>query len=87
MLVNKELIARILAAFMVIVQKEPNSFDPRDVEMVQNKTWWVERFALVNQNENNALKGLINSMKWRKSYGVRGFIYDFFPMELHDLGK
>ena len=87
MLINKELIARILTAFTVIVKKEPNRFDPRDVEMVQNKTWWVERFALVNQNEDDALKGLINSMEWRKSYGVRDFNYDSFPKELHDLGK
>ena len=87
MLVNKQLIAKILTAFLAIARKDPNRFDPRDVKMVQAKPWWAERFTLVNQNEDAAIKGLVECMEWRKSYGVNDLKYDTFPKELHDLGK
>ena len=87
MLVNKELIEKILTLFLVIAQKEPNRFDQRDVKMVKAKTWWVERFALVSQNQDEALKGLTDCMEWRKNFGVNDLNYDSFPKELHDLSK
>ena len=86
MLVNKELILKILTLFLAIAQKDPNRFDPRDVKIVKAKTWWVERFALVSQNEDDALKGLVDCMEWRKSFGVNDLNYDSFPKEFHDLG-
>lgn len=86
MLVNKELIERVLTAFLVLAQKEPGRFDPRDVRMVKTKQWWTERHILNSPTEAEAIKTLIETMEWRKSYGINDFKEDSFPKELHDLG-
>lgn len=84
---NPELVARILSLFLAIASKIPDKFDQRDVKMVSNKTWWVERFVLTSDTEEEALKYLVKCMEWRKSFGVNHLNQTSFRQELHDLGN
>ena len=70
MIVSKELIARIMASFLLIAQKDNNRFHPKDVQMVRTKSWWSERFVLISESEGEALKALVNTMEWRKLNGI-----------------
>lgn len=86
MLVNKELIARILASFLVIAQKDSAKYDPRDVQLVKTNEWWVERFALATETEADAVKVLSKSLEWRKAFGVNDLSENSFTPELNKLG-
>ena len=71
MTVSKEVIARILTAFLALYQKDPELFNPKDVEMVQSNEWWIERFNETgDQNEEQVKRALIDTMEWRKTSGV-----------------
>lgn len=70
MLVTKDVIQTILTAFLAISVKDSRLFHPKDVEMVKDNPWWIERFVLVSNTEDDAYRALVNSMIWRKSFGV-----------------
>ena len=78
MTVSKEVIARILVAFLAVAQKDKELFHPKDVEMVQSNDWWIERFITGNQTEEESKNALIEAMEWRKSVGVNDFTEDQF---------
>ena len=87
MIVNIEVIVRVLTAFLAIAQNNIQ-FDDRDVKKVnETNHWWVKRFALVSQNEDQALKALIKCMEWRKNIKINNINDTSFPQELNDLGK
>ena len=70
MSVNKELIARILTAFLALAQTDKQLFHPKDVEMVQSNEWWIERFITNSSTEESVKRKLIDVMEWRKEFGV-----------------
>ena len=80
MSVNKEIIARILTAFLAIVENDPARFDSRDVEMVKSNDWWIERFLKENTTEDKILRALVEAMDWRKSIGLNNFTEDSFKV-------
>ena len=68
---SPQLIAKVLAAFLAIAQKDSNKFDKKDIENLNKTNYWgVERFILVHKTEEEALKALTATMEWRKSFGV-----------------
>ena len=67
---NKELIARILTAFLALAKTDPELFHPKDIKMVQSNEWWIERFLVENRTEEQALNALKKTMEWRKTIGV-----------------
>ena len=88
MLVNAQIIATILTAFLAIAQNNKNKFDERDVQRVNDtKHWWVERFALVSKTEEQAISKLSNCMEWRNSIKMNDLNDKSFPQELHNLGN
>ena len=85
---SPQLIAKVLAAFLAIAQKDSNKFDKRDVENLNKTNYWgVERFILYHKTEEAALKALTGTMEWRKSFGVNDLdekmFKDFKPGELY----
>ena len=70
MSVKKELISRILTAFIALAQTDKQFFHPKDVEMVQLNDWWIERFITDNSTEESVKRRLVDTMEWRKEYGV-----------------
>lgn len=46
MFVSKEVIARILTAFLALVENDKELYHPKDVEMVQSNDWWIERLMI-----------------------------------------
>ena len=77
-MVNKEAIARILTAFLALVETDPDRFDPRDVKMVKEKDWWVQRFIEDNRTEDGSLLALTTAMDWRKLNQVNDLTQDNF---------
>ncbi|XP_054160051.1 motile sperm domain-containing protein 2-like [Oppia nitens] len=73
--------------FLSIVNKSSYEFDKRDIEMVRLKDWWIERFLLVSNTEDEALDSLVDTMKWRKQFGVNDLTESSFPEELYRIGE
>jgi len=86
MSVNKEVIEKIRTSFLALVQENSDKFHPADVERVKENDWWIERFVLVNKSEEAALKALVKTMEWRKTFGVNDFTDDYFPQEIYKIG-
>ena len=86
MTVSKEVLARILTAFLAMAIKDKEFFHPKDIEMVQSNDWWIERFFYNNRTEEEAKKAFMEAMEWRREYGVRSFTEDDFK-DIKDSGR
>ena len=78
MTVSKEVLARVLTAFLALAIKDKELFHPKDIEMVKSNDWWIERYFTNNRTEEEATRALINAMEWRKEFGVRNLTEDDF---------
>ena len=78
MAVSKEMLARIMTAFLALAQKDKELFHPNDFQMVEQNDWWIERFFVNNKNEEEAKRDFIDAMEWRKTYGVHHLTEDQF---------
>jgi hypothetical protein len=87
MSVNTETIARIRNRWAAKGCEHPMLYDRRDVDMVGQKDWWVERFVLTTKSEELALAALDKAMKWRKAFGVNDLTADTFPLEMYRIGE
>ena len=83
MTVSKEVIARILTSFLALALKDKQLFHPKDVEMVQSNDWWIERFFIRNRTEEQVRTALIETMEWRKEFGIHDLQED---IEIRDRG-
>ena len=78
MTVSKEVLVRVLTAFLALAQKDKELFHPKDIEMVQSNDWWIERFFMGNRTEQEATSALITAMEWRNDFGVNNLTEDEF---------
>ena len=83
MLVTNEVLKKIIIAILTIAQQNKTRFDERDVKRVGSTKWWAERYALVSQDENEAIESLTKCLEWRKSYRINDMNDKMFPKELH----
>ena len=86
MTVCKEVLARVLTAFLALAQKDKEMFHPKDIEMVKSNDWWIERFFISNRTEEEATRALIEAMEWRNDYGVLNINEDEFK-DIKESGK
>ena len=86
MTVSKEVLARVLTAFLALAQKDKEMFHPKDIQMVQSNDWWIERFFISNRTEGEATRALIEAMEWRNDYGVRNLNEEEFK-DIKESGK
>ena len=63
MLVNNEVLKKILISFLTIAQNNKNRFDERDVKLVSTSKWWAMRFALISETEDEAVNSLVKCME------------------------
>ncbi|XP_054158338.1 motile sperm domain-containing protein 2-like [Oppia nitens] len=87
---NKETIDRIRKRFIETVKSDNNSggdYHSSDLKRVLTDDWTVERYLLTTQTEDEAIDGLIRSMRWRKSYGINDFNDQQFPREFWLIGS
>ncbi|XP_053212540.1 motile sperm domain-containing protein 2-like [Panonychus citri] len=84
---SKPLVDKIRSTVMEIYSSEPETFDPIDIERVKTDDWYIKRFLLSqSKNVKSATNMLIDSLKWRKSYGVNQLDLRSFPCEIYRLG-
>lgn len=58
-----------------------------DYQKLETDDWYVKRFFLArNRNESEALKMIIETMRWRKSIKIREFRDYHFPIEFYKIG-
>ena len=68
--------------FFTLVAKDPNRFHPKDIEQMRVSTWWAERFANVYKTYKEAIKELVNTMEWRKAFGIYNLNRANFPEQI-----
>lgn len=86
--------ARVRKQFLELYDSNPEDFHVKDRSLVENDDWWTIRFIKLHRgNEEKALKEMITTFKWRKSFGVVDRTIDDLPQEfaktaaLFPLGK
>ena len=72
MIFNQMVYSTILSLFHQLVTNDPTRFEAVDVGRVTdpNNQWWIERFALISDTEQDATNALAAALDWRKSFGI-----------------
>ena len=83
MAISKEVIARVLTAFLALARSDKELFHPKDIQMVQSNDWWIERFFINNRTEEEAKRALIQTMEWSYNFGVNDLTED---LEIKETG-
>jgi hypothetical protein len=82
-----EVIAKVREILNAEVEKNPNDFDPDDIERFRNSDWTVTRFLLRKKGDiNEAAKMMIACGKWRHKLGMPRWKDEDFPKEFYNLG-
>ena len=77
-----EKIRRVRKHFMDQTTIEPSLFYPQDIKLVKSNDWWTLRFVKWNQgDEEKALKQMVNTFKWRKSFQLHDRNVNDIPNE------
>ncbi|RWS12082.1 motile sperm domain-containing protein 2-like protein [Dinothrombium tinctorium] len=83
-----EIIERIRRSFLSVYENDKDAFDEIDVSRIRNERWVIERHILDRKgNEKDAFENLVNTMKWRKSFGVNRLKATDFPQEFWEIGE
>lgn len=72
------------------IEDDPHLFHPKDVEKLRNADTFIQRFINEHQNwkKNNweeIVDLVIESLKWRKDFGINDLNRKMFPREFYDL--
>ncbi|XP_054154490.1 motile sperm domain-containing protein 2-like [Oppia nitens] len=92
MSVNKETIARIRTQFLETVVKtsdgdcDDGCYHSADLDRIRSDDWTVERYLLTTKSEDEAVKAIQRTMRWRKSFGLNDFRDQRFPSEMWSTG-
>ena len=86
MTVSKEVLVRVLTAFLALAETDKELFHPKDIEMVQSNDWWIERFFVNNRTKEQATRALITTMEWRNDFGVHNLTDADFK-DIKETGK
>ena len=79
---EQEQLTQVRKLFLQKVNKNPEKFYDRDIEMVKSDDWWTLRFIKWNRNnEEKALTHMLNAFKWRKSFGLHDRNVNDIPCE------
>lgn len=63
-------------------------FDPKDIEKIEKDDWFVKRFLIAAyKNQDEAVKLMTQSMKWRKEKRLRQLKESDFPREFLETGS
>ena len=63
-------------------------FDPGDIEKIEKDDWYVKRFLIAAyKNQDEAVKRMTESMKWRKQQRLRQLTDCDFPREFFETGS
>lgn len=82
-----ETIEKVRAICRVEFDKNPQEFDPDDVERFLNSDWTVTRFLLRKKdNVDEAAKMIISCGKWRHKLGMPRWKDTDFPREFYNIG-
>lgn len=84
---SPDAIDRVREKFLKEVDRDSSQFELEDIELVQIDNWAVCRFLFIHQNnEESAVKNLIEAMRWKKDKGFLRTPLSFFPNEYFRLG-
>lgn len=82
-----EVIAKVRAIIQAEVDKDPNQFDPNDIERFMKSDWTVTRFLLRKKdNIEDAGQMMISCARWRHKLGMPRWKDEDFPKEFYNLG-
>jgi len=84
---SEALVQRVRKRFLEEYKKNVDDYEEEDVKMIAKDDWLVKRYVIARfRHEDNALQMLIDSYKWRKSYGLRQMRDNYFPVEFYATG-
>lgn len=82
-----EIIAKVRAILKPEFEKNPDDFDPNDVEKFMNSDWTVTRFLLRKKdNAEDAAAMMLSCARWRHRLGMPRWKDKDFPKEFFNLG-
>lgn len=80
---SDESVRRLRDRFLAECVANSGLYHPIDIERVRSDDWEVRRYVVNFDNEDDAFKGLIRVLKWKKSFGLHDRSDDYFPKEFH----
>lgn len=82
-----ELIAKVRAICKLEFEKNPDLYDPSDVERFLNSDWTVTRFLLRKKEDPEAAaQMIIGCGRWRHKLGMPRWKDEDFPTEFYNIG-
>jgi len=82
-----ETIAKVRELCQKEFDKDPQAFDPTDVERFMNSDWTVTRFLLRKKDDPvEAAKMIVACARWRHRLGMPRWKDEDFPKEFYNLG-
>ncbi|XP_015782041.1 motile sperm domain-containing protein 2-like [Tetranychus urticae] len=80
-------VRRLREAFRQEYTTNPDLYYEEDYQKLETDDWYVKRFFLArNRNETEALRMIVETMKWRKEIKIREFRDYHFPIEFYKIG-
>lgn len=84
----KETIEKVREIVLQEIGKDPESFDPPDVERVRQDNAYIYRFVEDRYGKaDDAAKMLSDALRWRKSFGVNQMKIEDFPREIFQVSE
>ena len=75
-------IVNVRNKFLNHYRNDPKLFHEKDINMIMMNDWWTLRFIKWNRdNEDKALKQMIDAFKWRKIFGINDRDAKDLPIE------
>lgn len=86
--IPQHLIDELRNRFLAEYSTNHDQYDEEDVNDVRNKDHTVRRYLISRKSDvDEALKMLVNAMKWRKTIGVKKLSEKDFPREYFQIGS
>ena len=83
---KKAMTEKVRKSFAEKAKSSAGDFEASDVEKVRTNDKFIERYIADTRDDAEALKKLIATMKWRKSFGVKNMKDSDFPAEIFKIG-
>ena len=72
--------------FIIEAIKYENHYHEIDIYRICTDDWTIDRYLLVNKDQQNAYNALLEAIQWKKKFGVHQRTNDYFMREVYEWG-
>jgi len=85
--IGDELVTELRNRFLSHITTNKDKFEEQDIEQIRKNDNLLKRFLQAKKaNVDEALKQVISSLQWRKTYGINHLTEESFPREYFQMG-